>query len=117
MISHHRGSEKELLLEHLKNPNDKLIAVDLDGTLCIGKEEEDPEPISAMIEKVQEWYKKGAHIIIFTARPPKSYTHTAAWLTKHHVPFHGLAMSKKPAADVYVDNRALNIDDVLNFNE
>lgn len=114
MASHHQGSEKESLLKILKDPNDKLIAVDMDGTLCLGRVEEmEPTPIQPMIDKVKEWYKKGAHIIIYTGRPGTYYNLTVSWLVKHEVPFHGLAMRVKPGADVYIDNRALNHEDVL----
>lgn len=86
----------------------------MDGTLCTGRMEEvEPEPIMPMIENVREWYKKGAHIIIFTGRPGTAYNHTVSWLIKYNVPFHGLAMRIKPGADVYIDNRALNHEDVL----
>ena len=86
--------------------NNKLIAVDLDNTLCTGKFwEQEPEPIHMMIEQVWEWYKKGAHIVIYTARQPRYYAITHAWLVKHEVPFHGICMTMKPSADYYVDDR------------
>lgn len=112
---------KEKLLNILKDPKDKLIAIDLDGTLCVGefwtKDGEvvpnEPLPIPEMIEKLWGWYKQGAHIIIFTARQPSYFEITNAWLIKHGVPFHGIVMQKKPGADVYIDDKALNINDVL----
>jgi len=106
---------KESLLEILKNPNDKLIAIDLDGVICHGEfwGEGEPEPIKGMIDKIWEWYKKGGHIIIYTARQPRYYAQTQAWLVKHEVPFHGIVMQVKIGADVYIDDKALNIDDIL----
>lgn len=115
-VLQHKKSMKEKLLEILKNPNDKLIAVDLDGTLCIGEywgsHSPEPEPKTEMIVKVREWYNAGAHIVIYTARQPKLYADTHAWLIKHNVPFHGITMTMKPGADLYIDDKALNIEDI-----
>ena len=105
---------KQDLLDILKNPNDKLIAVDLDGVLCEGEFWGDQEcaPILPMIERVWDWYKKGAHIIIYTARQPRYFAETQAWLQKYGVPFHGIAMQVKIGADVYIDDKALNNEDI-----
>lgn len=105
---------KNKLLDILKNPNDKLIAVDLDGTLCTGEfwGDTEPDPIPDMIDLVWKWYKAGAHIIIYTARQPKYFVETNAWLIKHSVPFHGIAMQQKIGADVYIDDKALHVEDV-----
>lgn len=105
---------KKRLLEILKNPNDKLLAIDMDGTICKGEfwGDEDPKPKTEFIEKMWKWYKGGAHIIIYTARHTKYYAHTHAWLIKYGVPFHGITMQMKPGADVYIDDKSLNIDDL-----
>ena len=68
--------------------------------------------IQKMIDKMWEWYKKGAHIIIYTARQPKHYALTHAWLIKNQVPFHGIAMLMEPGADLYLDDKSLNLDDI-----
>lgn len=98
------------LITILMNPKDKLIAIDLDGVLCNGDfwKDEDPTPIATGIDMVWKLYVKGAHVIIYTARQPKYYPQTHAWLIKNNVPFHGIAMTMKPAAAVYIDDRALN---------
>jgi len=113
--THYTKSKKEKLQEILNNPASKLIAIDLDGTLCTGEfwGEGEPEPIKEMIAKVWEWYKKGAHIIIYTARQPKYYTLTQAWLVKNEIPFHGIVMQQKPGADCYIDDKSLNVDDII----
>lgn len=105
---------KDKLKKILENPNDKLIAVDLDGTLCEGEfwGEGEPVPKKETIEKVWEWYKKGAHIIIYTARQPIYYKETQSWLVKHGVPFHGITMQVKIGADIYIDDKALNVEDL-----
>ena len=84
----------------------KIIAVDLDETLSTGKFwQKEPQPIKSMIDKVWKWYVNGNVILIYTARQPKYYSLTLAWLIKYEVPFHGIAMFIKPSADIYVDSK------------
>lgn len=106
---------KEKLQDILKNPAHKLIAIDLDGTICEGEfwGETEPKPIAAMVERITALYHKGAHIIIYTARQPRYYQHTHSWLLKHCVPFHGICMQMKPGADLYIDDKALNLEDLI----
>lgn len=98
----------------LENPNDQVVCVDLDVTICEGEfwGDSDPKPIQEMIDKMWVWYKKGAHITIYTARQPRYYAVTLAWLTKHEVPFHGIAMFVKPGADIYIDDKSMHPDDI-----
>ncbi|MEK6829240.1 MAG: hypothetical protein AABY15_03870 [Nanoarchaeota archaeon] len=89
---------------------DKLIAVDLDDTLCKGKFwEVEPEPIQEMIDIIWDLYKRRAHIVIYTSRQGRYYLITHAWLIKYDVPFHGICMQMKPSADYYLDDRAIII--------
>lgn len=106
--------DKKALLQILKNPANKLIAVDVDGVLCEGEfwGEGEPAPRQDVIDAVKAWYKKGAHIIIYTARQTGWYTLTHAWLVKHGIPFHGIAMQMKPGADLYIDDKALHPEDI-----
>ena len=104
---------KEKLIDILKNPANKMIAVDLDGTLCEGKFwVEEPTPIQHRIDFVNDLYRKGAHIVIYTARFPKDFEMTDAWLAKFGVLFHGIAMRTKIGADVYIDDKAINASEV-----
>lgn len=105
---------KDKLLEILENPANKLLAIDMDGTICEGEfwGEGEPKPKQEFIDKMWVWYKKGAHIIIYTARQPIYYKDTHAWLIKHGVPFHGISMLLKPGANIYIDDKALNIEDI-----
>ena len=105
---------KQELLDILKNPRGKLLAIDMDGTICEGEfwGGEDPKPKQDFIDKMWKWYKGGAHIIIYTARQPIYYPETHAWLIKYKVPFHGITMLMKPGASCYLDDRALNIEDI-----
>lgn len=107
---------KQKLLEILKNPNDKLIAVDLDWTLCEWEFwwKWEPKPIKERIDYINSLYKKWWHIVIYTARDPKYFGLTQQWLVNNWVMFHWIAMMRKIWADIYIDDKALNIDDVFN---
>lgn len=111
---------KTKLFDILENPKDKLICVDMDGTLCKGEywhtgDEDEPEPVREMIDIVNKLYLNGAHIIIWTARTPDSYYATQKWLIKHEVKHHGVSMQRKPGASLYIDDKALHVNDVLDF--
>ena len=105
---------KDKLYEVLKNPNDKLIAIDMDGVICTGEfwGDGEPEPNQPFIDYMWKLYKAGGHIVVYTARQPRHYPATHAWLIKHEVPFHGITMCMKPGADIYLDDKALNTQDI-----
>jgi uncharacterized HAD superfamily protein len=100
----------------LNQPNNKLIAVDIDGTLCEGEfwGEGEPTPCQRVIDIITDLYQRGGHIIIYSARRPKYYQLTLAWLIKHDVPFHGVCLGVKCGADLYIDDHAINVEDMLN---
>lgn len=107
---------KQDLYRILKNPKGKIIAIDLDGTLAKGEYwggDIEPQPVPEMIELLRELHLKRAFIIIYTARMGELYPQTHAWLVKHLVPFHGICMQMKPGADIYLDDKALNIEDII----
>lgn len=90
----------------------KRIAVDIDKTVATGIFwDEDCEPIEENLEKINDLYKKGHTIIYHTARHPQYYSMTYAWLIEHGAYFHALEMGKL-TADVYVDDKALHVDDL-----
>lgn len=107
---------KEKLQAITKNPNDLLICIDMDGVICHGDwwgpQDVDPEPDEKFIEFMWSLYKKGAHLIIYTARQPRYYARTLGWLMKYEVPFHGIAMFVKPGADIYIDDKAMHPEDI-----
>ena len=105
----------EKLKEILKNPANKLIAVDLDWTLCEGefRWEWEPTPIKERITAINSLYIKWAHIVIYTARSPEHFTNTFAWLIKHGVKHHWINMQYKPWADLYICDKSLNVKDVF----
>ena len=87
----------------------KRIAVDFDNTLTSGERgyvDEDPEdPDEEMVQWVNEQYREGNTIIVWTARPWETAPETVARLTEWGVDWHGLRM-EKGNADVYVDDKS-----------
>jgi len=69
------------------------IGVDLDGTLASEiPDSEDPdyigEPVTAMMQRVQDWIAQGQTVKIFTARAsvPRQIALVKEWLKKHGLP-------------------------------
>ena len=108
------------------------ICIDLDDTICVPNHGEsdsqrkygDARPRKSVINKMHEWKRAGWHITIFTAR--RMLTHngdveavkkdigdlTTQWLVKYNVPYDELIFGK-PYYDVIVDDKALNVEDLL----
>lgn len=105
---------KSELIFLLSEPFRRVIAVDMDGTLCKGEfwGEGEPEPIPEMIKLIRDLYIKGAVILIYTARAPEYARSTQAWLDKHAVLYHGVNYLRKPGADLYIDDKALHVEDL-----
>lgn len=93
-----------------------VYAVDLDWTLCKGEFwwEWEPTPLTERIEKINNLYKWWAIILIYTARDPRYFIDTYAWLIKHWVMHHWINMKCKPGADLYIDDKAINDKDFFN---
>ena len=95
----------------------KLVCVDLDWTLCEVWWWWDKEwclnaiPIKHRIDKINQMVRDWVHIIIYTARNMDMIKETTAWLMLNNVIYHWIAMQRKPWADVYLDDRAINADD------
>lgn len=113
------------------NKDWKRVCFDLDDTICFPNHEESSAiykyawatPNWPVIQRMQEIDKAGIHIIIYTAR--RMLTHkgnvelirleveqlTVNWLKRHKVPYDELIFGK-PYADVYIDDKALNLLDL-----
>lgn len=92
---------------------------DVDGTLCTtnGLWYEGAEPKDEVIQLVNQLYSAGHQIIIFTGRGAETGVDwtalTSEQLRKWGVNYHRLLCSGKPAADVYVDDRGIHVDDFV----
>jgi capsule biosynthesis phosphatase len=97
---------------------------DLDGTICSQERFESYHlalPIEKVIEKMHVFHVMGDRIIIHTARGmntfggldkiPQSFKDmTEKWLKDNDVPYDQLVFGK-PAGDVYVDDKGMNVND------
>ena len=98
-----------------------IYCFDLDGTLVTNTEDEngnmhytEAQPIPEAINRLRKLYESGHKIIIQTARGSKTkkfaeYTKlTEDHLEKFDIPYH-----HKPSADLYIDDKAINVKDWL----
>ena len=88
---------------------------DLDNTLVKteGSNYKESVPIDAAVKKVREYYDRGDHIIIMTARGASSKKDwrkfTAEQLKDFGIPYHQLIVGLKPSGiDFFVDDKAIN---------
>lgn len=89
--------------------NPKVIAIDLDGTICTEQrtfEREFAQPLADSIRVIRRLYSEGNTIIIWTARGWEQFKSTTSWLMLHDIPYHSLLMGK-PIVDIWIDDRAL----------
>ncbi len=93
-----------------------IYAIDIDGVLCdemLG-EYEKSTPDHRVIRKVNQLYDEGHEIKIFTGRGSATgidwRDFTIKQLNSWGVKFHELILGK-PVADVFVDDKAINIKD------
>jgi uncharacterized HAD superfamily protein len=95
--------------------NDKILLIDIDGTVCDDIKNEDSHlyPTAAVypdaLETLNEWYEEGAHITFFTAREEKDREVTEEWLVTNGFKYHGLIMNKPRIKEgqkyYWIDNR------------
>ena len=94
-----------------------IYVFDLDGTLCDtrGKDYAGSVPILDRIERVNKLHDIGHTIIIDTARGSGSgedwHGRTSQQLASWGVQYHELRAGIKPPADIYIDDRAINVVD------
>jgi capsule biosynthesis phosphatase len=107
-----------------------IYCFDLDDTICFPNHKESGTfekygkalPNEDIITFIRKAYESGHEIKIHTAR--RMLTHsgdlkkieedvgeiTREWLTEHSVPYHSLIFGK-PYADIYVDDKGMNVKD------
>ena len=97
---------------------------DLDGTICdtpirVGDNKPiyaESSPIPFMVEQVNRLFNEGHKIIIMTARGRGSGIDWTQWTTKQldmwGVKYHELEpMFHKPTADIFIDDKAINVEE------
>jgi uncharacterized HAD superfamily protein len=101
-------------MENQRN-NLKVILVDLDGVLCKG-DTWNPEdclkakPIEKNIEEVNRLHQKH-FVVIYTSRRDNLIPATLEWLRRNNVQYQAFS-NKKSAADIYIDDRSINPEDM-----
>jgi hypothetical protein len=98
-----------------------IYCIDVDGTICTTTENEggytNARPDSVMVKKINDLYDNGHIIKIHTARGQVSGIDQEAftiqqlkdWGVKFHEFYYG-----KPAADLYIDDKAMTPKDFIN---
>lgn len=91
-----------------------VYCFDIDGTICTltNSEYEKCLPFQDAIDEVNRLFKNGHKIIFMTARGSSSGKDltelTKKQLNEWGVCYHELIMNKKPHADVFIDDKAVN---------
>lgn len=93
----------------------KVILVDIDGTVCEDIKNEDSHlyPTAKLypdsLDIINKWYDNGNIITFFTAREEKDREVTEKWLNSNGFKYHGLIMNKPRCNDeqeyMWIDNR------------
>jgi hypothetical protein len=97
------------------------IFVDYDDTLTTGEGERywidslDDHPDWGIIELVNDLYKKGNTIIVYTARREEVREETQYFLDKWGVMHHALVM-EKPGFDLLIDDRSISDQSALKMS-
>ena len=92
-----------------------IYCFDIDGTICSlepNSQYGDATPFPDMVDKINKLYATGHTILIMTARGSvsgKDWSDFTAWqLGEWGIPYHELIMNKKPHADIFIDDKAIN---------
>jgi tRNA A-37 threonylcarbamoyl transferase component Bud32 len=106
-----------------------VAVIDFDGTLALGdtKDIDSMIPNLKLVSLVNSLYNDGNIIKIVTARGCKScgsfserktkyFDVITKWLDKHRIKYHELSFYKE-YADVYIDDRGINVKDTIYYNK
>lgn len=93
-----------------------IYCFDIDGTLCTNTEGDyaNAQPFFEVIERVNRLYDEGHSVLLYTARGSTTGIDwrelTEEQLQVWGVRYHRLYLGK-PTADVYIDDKAINLAD------
>ena len=96
-----------------------LYCFDIDGTLCTNTHGDysRARPFYEVIAQINRLYDEGHRILLYTARGATTGIDwrelTKLQLKEWNVRYHALYMGK-PTADVYIDDKAMNLNDWRN---
>jgi len=99
---------------YLGKKYNKVMFVDIDGTLCEDIPNEDwtrmpsAKPLIDNIKQIAEWKDAGFYICIFTSRTEELRMITEQWLSRYGFPYDKLIMNKPRVAEggeyYFIDN-------------
>lgn len=113
---------------------DRVIVIDLDGTLCKLKKRDqeyiDLEPNKEVLQKLREYKKKGYYIIIDSARNMRTYAGNIGqinavtlktifqWLDNHMVPYDEVHIGRPWCGfkGFYVDDKTVRPDEFTSLS-
>jgi tRNA A-37 threonylcarbamoyl transferase component Bud32 len=87
-----------------------VTVIDFDGTLALG----DTKDINTMIPNLTARGCKSCNN--FLERHKKYFDIITKWLNKHHIKYHELSFYKE-YADVYIDDRGINVKDTIYYDK
>jgi hypothetical protein len=92
-----------------RNMKPKTIFSDIDGTLVHQVQFEEIDPYSSValpgaVEKMNQWYNEGHHIVLTTARPEYLRNTTVLEMALLGIPFHQLVMGIGRAERILINN-------------
>lgn len=102
------------------------LVFDIDDTICNNKNRdyENAIPKYKVINKINELYKAGAEITLYTSRGmvscngdiqkivKKNRAILESWLYRHNVKYHKIVFGK-PLGDMYIDDKCMNVRDFI----
>jgi uncharacterized HAD superfamily protein len=92
----------------LTNLKDKVLAIDIDGTICTEERTFDRPlavPLPGAVQALKKLKRNGNTIILWTGRGWEQYRVTKAWLDRHGFPYDQILMGK-PVVNLIIDDRA-----------
>ena len=113
---------------------EKVIVMDIDGTLCESKQKNqeyiDILPKEDVLSKLREYKSKGYYIILSTSRQMRTYNGNVGqinantgkvlfeWLEKFSIPFDEIYLGKPWCGfqGFYVDDKAIRPDEFVNLS-
>lgn len=113
---------------------ERVLVVDIDGTLCELKQEgqsyADVLPVPEVVERLAEYRREGFRISLYTSRNMRSFGGNTGeitaktvpvlieWLTRHGIEYDELHVGKPwpGKGGFYVDDRTVRPDEFLNLS-
>lgn len=101
-----------------------IIFVDIDDTICTHDRDgnyDNAKPLKDNIDRINSLFDDGHKITYWSARGSVTgidwYEITHKQFKKWGVKYHNLILGEKPAFDLLIDDKVLNINDIRRVNE